>query len=389
MPPTIDPNYVTRVLQEMVQINSVNPSLVAGGNGEAEIAQYLADEMDSLGLEVDIQEVAPNRPNVIGTLKGSGGGRSLMLNGHTDTVGIEGMAAPFSGEIKDGKLYGRGAFDMKSGLAAALGAAKALVDADEKLAGDLVLAMVIDEEFHSLGTQALIEKYVTDGAIITEPTGLRLCVAHRGFEWFNVETVGLAAHGSRYQIGIDANRLMGHFLVELDQLADELMQRTPHELLGLPSIHAPVIKGGSSQAVYAATCLTEIERRTLPNESTEQTLGEIQGILDKLSQTVPNFNATVQHVFSRPAFTTSPDAPISQAVIQAYEQQFDQKPDIYGEQFWMDSGILTQVDIDTVIIGVVGGGAHADVEWIEVDSVVKLTDILLQSSIRYCNGQNA
>src|SRR5690606_31392676 len=210
MPSTIDREYILTDLQKMVQLDSVNPSLVSGGNGEADVAHYLADEMRSLGLEVDIQEVLPNRPNVVGVLKGKGKGRSLMLNGHTDIVGVEGMSDPFSGKIENGRMYGRGAYDMKAGLAASLGVAKALIDAGEELAGDLVLAMVIDEEFHNKGTQAVIKSHPTDAAIVTEPTGLRVCVAHRGFWWFDVETIGRAAHGSRYQDGIDANRLMGY-----------------------------------------------------------------------------------------------------------------------------------------------------------------------------------
>lgn len=385
MPLTIDRDYILTVLQKMVQIDSVNPSLVSGGTGEADVAQYLADEMRSLGLEVDIQEVLPNRPNVVGVLKGKGNGRSLMLNGHTDIVGVEGMADPFSGKIENGRMYGRGAYDMKAGLAASLAVAKALIDAKEELAGDLVLAMVIDEEFHNAGTQAVINSHPTDGAILTEPTGLRVCVAHRGFWWFDVETIGRAAHGSRYQDGIDANRLMGYFLVELDKLAQELLQRPPHELLGTASIHAPLIKGGSSQSVYAARCLTELERRLLPDETPEQALAEIQSIIDRLSATVPNFKATVKQGFGRHAFAISPNNPIVQTVVEAYQGKFEQRPEIYGELWWMDSGLLANAGIDTVIIGPKGAGAHADEEWVELESVFELADILLQSTRQYCN----
>ena len=380
----IDRDYIITVLQKMVQIDSINTSLVAGGNGESELALYLADEMRLLGLEVDIKEVLPNRPNVVGVLKGIGNGRSLMLNGHTDIVGVDGMVNPFSGKIENGRMYGRGAYDMKAGLAASLGVAKALIDADEQLAGDLVLAMVIDEEFHNVGTQAVIKSHSTDGAIVTEPTGLRVCVAHRGFWWFDVETIGRAAHGSRYQDGIDANRLMGYFLVELDKFAEELLQRPAHELLGTPSIHAPLMKGGSSQSVYAANCLTELERRLLPHETPEQALAEIQKIIDRLSKTVPNFKATVKQGFGRPAFATPANNPIVQTVVEAYQGKFEQSPEIYGELWWMDSGLLAEAGIDTVIIGPKGAGAHADEEWVELESVFELTEILLQSTLRYC-----
>jgi len=381
---TIDTDYIIQTLQDMVRIGSVNPELVKGGAGEAELATYLADEMASLGLDVDVYEPKAGRPNVVGVLKGSGDGRSLMLNGHTDIVGVDGMDAPFSAEIKDGKLYGRGAYDMKAGLTASLAVAKALIDSGEQLAGDLVMAMVIDEEFHNTGTEAVIKSHPTDGAIITEPTELRVCVAHRGFWWYDVETIGRASHGARHQDGIDANRLMGYFLVELDKLADELLQRPTHDLLGTPSIHAPLINGGSSQSVYAARCLTELERRLLPDETPEQALAEIQALLDHL----PNFNAIVKQGFGRPAYDISLSAPIVQTVISAYESQFNTPPELYGELWWMDSGLLAQAGIETVIIGPKGAGAHADEEWVDLDSVFQLAEILLSATKIYCNNNS-
>ena len=383
---TIDREYVINTLREMVQINSINPQLVPGGAGEGELAAYLAEEMRRLGLEVEMVETVTGRPNTVGILKGSGGGRSLMLNGHTDTVGVEGMRNPFSAEIREGRMYGRGAYDMKSGLAAMLGVAKALIDAEIELAGDLVLAMVIDEEYTSVGTEAVIESHPTDGAIVAEPTGLRVCIAHRGFQWFDVETVGRAAHGSRYQDGIDANRLMGYFLVELDKLAGELLERPQHALLGSSSIHAPLIKGGSSQAVYAARCLTELERRLLPGETPEQVLGEIQAILDRLTASVPNFRASVKRGFGRSAFEVTPDTPIMQTVVEAYQSHTNQSVEFYGETWWMDSALLADAGIETVIIGARGTGAHADEEWVDLNSVIELAHILTHATVGYCGG---
>jgi len=383
---SIDRDYIVKTLQDMVGINSINPRLVPGGAGEGEIATYLANTMRTIGLDVEIYEPLPGRPNVVGVMQGSGGGRSLMLNGHTDIVGVDGMNKPFSADMRGGKVYGRGAFDMKAGLAASLAVAKAFVEANERLAGDLVLAMVIDEEFHHAGTQAVIKSHATDGAIVTEPTGLRVCVAHRGFWWFDVETMGRAAHGSRYQDGIDANRLMGYFLVELDKLASELLERKPHQLLGPPSIHAPLMKGGSSQSVYAARCLTELERRLLPGETPQQALQEIQSIIDRLSTSVPNFKAAVEQGFGRHAFEVDPQAPIVQTLVDAYRTHMSKSPEIYGELWWMDSALLAEAGIETVIIGPKGAGAHADEEWVELDSVFELAQILIEAAQRYCAG---
>ena len=215
---TIDQAYLTQTLADLIRINSINPDLVPGGVGEAEIAAYVARSMQDIGLTVTTHEPQPGRVSVVGRYAGAGTGRALMLNAHTDTVGIDGMSAPFSAEIRDGKMYGRGAYDMKGSLAACLSAAKAIVEADVPLAGDLLVAAVADEEYASLGTRDLINNYPVDGAIVAEPTQMEICLAHKGFIWLNVETEGRAAHGSRFDLGIDANMRMGRFLAKLDKL---------------------------------------------------------------------------------------------------------------------------------------------------------------------------
>ncbi|MFQ5927129.1 MAG: M20/M25/M40 family metallo-hydrolase, partial [Terriglobia bacterium] len=191
---TIDRPYLVQTLTELIRINSINPTLVPGGPGEAAIAAYVADALRRINLSVATHEPAPGRVSVVGILKGSGGGRSLMLNAHVDTVGIAGMPEPFSAAVRDAKMYGRGAYDMKGSLAAALAAAKALVDARVALPGDLLVAAVADEEYASLGTADLVERYPVDGAVVTEPTELEICLAHTGFLWLEVKTTGRAAH---------------------------------------------------------------------------------------------------------------------------------------------------------------------------------------------------
>jgi acetylornithine deacetylase len=211
MPLVIDQTDLTETLARLVQINSINPTLIAGGAGEREIADFLTTKMSQMGLDVSRYEPESGRVSVVGLLKGQGQGRSLMLNAHVDTVGVEGMADPFSGTVRAGKLYGRGAYDMKGSLAACLAAAKALIEADITLNGDLLIAAVADEEYASLGTADLVNHYQVDGAIVTEPTQMNICLAHKGFIWLEVETLGRAAHGSRFDLGIDANMRMGRF----------------------------------------------------------------------------------------------------------------------------------------------------------------------------------
>jgi len=219
----------------------VNPSLVPGGAGESQVAAYVADTLKALGMTVTTLEGTPGRPSVIGRLAGSGGGRSLMLNAHLDTVGIDGMVDALAPVIRAGRLHGRGAYDMKGSLAACLASVKALVDGKIPLAGDLVVAAVADEEYASLGTAEVVRHAPVTAAIVTEPTELDLCIAHKGFVWLEVETLGRAAHGSRYFEGIDANMRMGRFLGRLDRFEEELRSRLPHPRVGPPSLHAPTV----------------------------------------------------------------------------------------------------------------------------------------------------
>jgi acetylornithine deacetylase len=247
----IDRDYVQETLARLVQINSVNPTLVPGAPGEKEIAGFVAASLMGLGLRTEIFEPEPGRVSVVGRLKGLGGGRSLMLNAHCDTVDVAGMAEPFSGAVRDGKLYGRGAFDMKGSLAACMAAAKSLIDSKTQLRGDVLVAAVADEEYGSLGTSDLIQHVKVDGAIVTEPTALNVCLAHKGYMWIEVEIAGRAAHGSKFGLGIDANMKMGEFLHELAVLERELRARQPHPLVGPPSLHAAMLSGGSG----LRTCL--------------------------------------------------------------------------------------------------------------------------------------
>ena len=246
----VDGSFVREALADLVRIDSRNPALVPGAPGEGPIAAHATRVMESLGMEVEILEPEPGRPSVIGRWRGAGGGRSLMLNGHLDTVGVDGMERPFEPWIEDGRLYGRGAYDMKGSLAACLGAVKALRDADVALAGDLVIAAVADEEVASLGTMAVIGRARTDGAIVTEPTELAVCLAHKGFAWIEVEVEGRAAHGSRPDLGVDANLAMGRVLAEIAALEKELAARPAHPRVGRPSLHVK----GSSSSVWRRPC---------------------------------------------------------------------------------------------------------------------------------------
>jgi acetylornithine deacetylase len=384
VPPDIDADFARDTLIRLVQTNSVNPILDADSPGEGEVAAVIAEILADLGLETRRLEPVPGRVSVIGTRPGAAAGRALMLNAHIDTVGVDGMADPFSAEIKEGRLYGRGAYDMKGSLAACLAAVKALNDGGVTLAGDLVVAAVADEEYSSIGTSDVIGQCRVDGAIVTEPTQLNLCLAHKGYVWLKVTTTGRAAHGSRFQDGVDANMRMGRVLSRLEDLERTLRTGAAHPLVGPPSLHAALLKGGTGVSTYAASSELHVERRTVPGETVEQARGEIQEILDRLGAEDPTFTAAVEAYFAREPFEVGPDAAVVAAVAQAATSVLGRAPAHVGDTPWMDAALLAAAGIETVVIGPAGAGAHAAVEWVELDSVVRLAEILAAAAMEYC-----
>jgi len=384
MNPVIDRDYLFKTLADLIGINSINPTLAPGGKGEVEIADYVARELGAIGLDVQKLEPEPGRVSVLGTLPGTGGGKSLMLNAHYDTVGVDGMEEPFSASVRDGKMFGRGSYDMKGSLAAQISAVKALADAGTKLRGDIVLAAVADEEYGSIGTASVIQCVKTDAAIVTEPTAVQICLAHKGYLWIEVETKGRAAHGSRFELGIDANMRMGRFLAELEELERELRARAPHPLVGPPSLHAAVIRGGEGLSTYAASCKLQIERRTVPGETEAQAVRELQQIVDRLAGADATFHATVRPFFVRDSFEISREARIVRALDQASTRVLGRVPNYMGDTPWMDAALLQAAGVETVVMGPSGGGAHAAVEWVEMESVAQIAAILAEAAIEYC-----
>jgi len=381
--PRIDRAFIVRTLRDLVRIDSVNPDLVPGAAGEAAIAGHLARVLADLGLEVAVHEVAPGRPNVVGRLSGSGRGRSLMLNAHVDTVGVDGMPEPFGAAVDAGRMYGRGTYDMKGGLAAAIGAVKALVDAGRPNAGDVLIAAVADEEYASLGTQDLVLRYRPDGAVVTEPTELDVCLAHKGFVWLEIETRGRAAHGSRPDLGVDANIRMGRVLALLEELSRELDARPAHPLLGHGSLHAATIRGGEGLSTYSPACLLHVERRTMPGETATSVLREIQERLDRLSAADPTFEAAVRLILVRDAFEVAGDAPLVQAVTEAASAVLGRPARHVGQMPWMDAALLAAAGVETVVMGPIGAGAHAREEWVDLESVHAVAATLASAAIEY------
>jgi acetylornithine deacetylase len=389
MPINLDQEYLTNVLSDLVRIDSVNPDLNSEGVGEARIAKFLAETLRQNGMKVRTYELAPQRYNVVGIRKGSGGGKSLMWNAHLDTVGSNGMEHPFQPEIQGGRLYGRGSQDMKGGLAAMVAAARALNEAGIELSGDLMITGVADEEYASLGALDLLRHHKTDAAIVAEPTELRLCLAHRGFAIYEIDTLGRAAHGSRFREGIDAITQMGRVLVRLEQLGQNLIERNPHPLVGPPSLHASLIQGGTEASTYPAHCHLVLERRTNPGETDERVNAEIHAILNELATDDPKFEARMQVTLARPPFEIDRQAEIVQTVASAFQHTLSSPPIIGGASFWTDAALFSQAGIPSVLLGPTGTGLHSAVEWVDLQSCFDLGRILIQTALDYCSIQKS
>jgi len=371
-----------QLLSELVAINSINPDLVPGAPGEAEIAAYIAGWLERAGLEVHLEEPLPGRPNVIGIARGTGGGKTLLLNGHVDTVSVGGMPNPHRPEIRDGRLYGRGAYDMKGGLTACLLAAAAA--RREPLRGDVIVSAVMDEEYAGLGTLAVAGRYQADAAIVAEPTELQLILAHRGFVWLEIETLGVAAHGSRPELGVDAIARMGRLIVELEQLDKNLRANPTHPLLHSGSLHASLIDGGQELSTYPARCVLSIERRTIPGETPESVEAEVRQITQRLQRADPTFKAEFRRILDRSPLETSADAPIAQIVERSARMVLKQAPPVRGVPYWTDAASLQAAGIPTILFGPIGAGAHAVEEWVDLESVKACAEIYLATALEFC-----
>ncbi len=362
----------------------MNPTLVPGAAGERAVAERVASELGSVGLDVEVHDAAPGRPNVVGVVEGRRPGRTLMLCGHLDTVGVTGMTAPFDPSEREGRLYGRGTQDMKSGVAAMVGAA-AFVASRGLEAGRLVVAGVVDEEYASVGADALAQRWTADAAVITESTDLAIATGHKGFAWVDVETRGRAAHGSRPRDGRDAILDMGRVLGRLEALDRELQARPAHPLLGTASLHVSTVAGGRELSVYPDLCSLSFERRTLVDEPDGVALAEAQHILRALHADDPAFDASTHLSLERPAYELPRDHPLPRAIATALTRGGRAAP-VVGMSFWTDAAILGRAGVPSVLFGPTGAGLHSVEEYVEIASVLTCREVLADLAFAFCAG---
>jgi acetylornithine deacetylase len=371
---------LTDLVSRLVAIDSVNPALVDGGAGEAAAAAFVAEWGRAAGLSVDVVG-EPTRPSVVLRARGSGGGRSLLLCGHLDTVDVDGMTDPHVPRVDGDWLYGRGSYDMKAGLAAALIAARDAARLD--LAGDVVVAAVADEEHASIGIQEVLRSVDADAAIVTEPTELEVVVAHKGFVWSEIEVIGRAAHGSRPALGVDAIVKTGPVLVELGALDQALVDR-PHPLLGRASVHASLIEGGSELSSYPGRCVVKIERRTLPGETARDVQREQEELLARCRAADGAFAAERRTLLVREPLEVDPRHEIVETVRAAATSVSGAEPPLTGASYWADSAFIAAAGIPVVLYGPSGEGAHAIEERVSLRDTELVAQALVDVATRFC-----
>jgi acetylornithine deacetylase len=376
---------VLSLLRDLIAIPSINPSLVPGAAGEGEIAAYVAARLRAIGLDVDVYDALPGRPNVVGVAEGREPGPALMFCGHLDTVGVDGMPAPFDPQERQGRLYGRGSQDMKGGLAAMIHAAESVLQRGGLRRGRLVVAAVVDEEYASAGADALVARTAADYAVITEPTDLDVGVAHKGFSAAEIVVHGRAAHGSRPAEGRDAILRMGRVLAALEARDRWLQMQPPDPWLGTGSLHASLIEGGAELSSYPAWCRLQFERRTLPGEPATTAEDELRAILGDLTRADPELTADTRLLLARPPYAIAPSLPWPASVLRACaEAGFPARS--AGFSFWTDAAILGARGIATVLFGPGGAGLHTPEEYVRMDHVIACRDVLVRVVDAWCRA---
>ncbi|KAG4256473.1 hypothetical protein FPRO03_05421 [Fusarium proliferatum] len=375
IPHDVSGNDPVALTQTLVQINSASPDLGSvPGPGETIIARYVAAWLEHRDLETHWVEFEKGRPSVVGVVRGSGGGKSIMFNGHIDTVTIMGYDDdPLSGKIVDGRLYGRGSADMKGGVAAGM---IALANAKKLgLRGDVIFTGVADEESLSKGTEDILRAgWRADAAVVSEPTNLEISHTHKGYCHIEIKIHGLAAHGSRADLGIDAIVNAGHFLVEFGRYAKKLQEGPGHETLGTGTAHASLISGGEEASSYPAQCTIIAERRTIPGETNEAVQKEFDDIIAKVAKEVTDFKAEAKIFFSRPPQFIAADHPFTKLVSSIVGSVTGKDAVIGGALFWTDCALLAEKGIVPLLWGPKGEGLHGKEEFVHVKSIEQVAD---------------
>ena len=371
---------VSEILQRLIRTPSVNPSLAPEeASGEEAIAKVAQEWLAANGVRSWLEEAAPGRPNAVAEV-GKGKGPTLVFCAHLDTVGTQGMTIPpFEPRVEGNRVYGRGSYDMKGSAAAVMSAAAAL--ADENLLGRVLVALVADEEYASIGAQDFVKRHPADACIVTEPSEGRLILAHKGFVWAEIVTRGRAAHGSRWDLGVSAIGKMGRIISALEDFDQKDLRRRVHPLVGPASQHCSLIEGGLGLSTYAEECRLKVERRTLPGELPHRVIEELEEVIRSTGA-----EAHVSCLLDRPPLDCDRESRIATCLREAATSVTGGTPEDGGVSYWMDAALFHAAGIPTVNYGPAGAGAHEAVEWVDLDSVVSCAQVLAETARRFCNS---
>jgi acetylornithine deacetylase len=369
------------ILQELIRTPSVNPTLAPNeAHGEEAIAKLARDWLAANGLKSWLEEAGPGRPNAVAEV-GTGKGPTLVFCAHLDTVGTAGMTIPpFEPKLESSRVYGRGSYDMKGSAAAVMSAAAAL--AGDEFHGRVLVALVADEEYASIGAQDFVRRHAADACVLTEPSEGRLILAHKGFVWAEIATSGRAAHGSRWDLGVSAIAKMGKIIAALEHFDQKELRKRTHPLVGPASQHSSLIRGGSGLSTYAEECTLSVERRTLPGETPEQVMEELDEVVRASGE-----QAQVRRLLDRPPLSCDANSKIATSLRDAAISVTGRTPEIAGVGYWMDVALFAAAGIPSVNYGPGGAGAHEAVEWVDLDSVVTTAQILVETARRFCCRQ--
>ena len=372
----VSQDELINMLLEIVSI----PSYKGVENQETEVAKYIKSVFDKEGIECYLEEVADGRCNVIATLKGTGVGKTLLLNGHTDTVPPNDMDSALEPFIKDGRIFGRGTSDMKGPIVSMMGAMIAIKRLNFPLKGNIIFTGVLDEENNSIGTLDLVDKGIkADGAIVGEPTELHIATAHRGLEWFEFKFIGKAVDF--------INALEEHLIPKLAQ--------KKHPILEEATLNYGVIRGGTQSSTVAGECVLQVDRRWLPDEIYEDIIQEFRDIIDMLSFKDKDFKCEMKVTeeslmrdgYIHDAMEIDANHPLVELAHTTASKVLDYEVKKTLFPAWTDGALLSKyLKIPTLIMG--PGEVevcHSNIENISIDQLFKATIIYSLVAIEFCN----
>ncbi|NLI95095.1 MAG: M20 family metallopeptidase [Synergistaceae bacterium] len=384
------PEEVLSLAGDLVRIPS--HSQVPGR--ETEVAQWLAGWLGRNGIDVTLRPVVDERPNVIARLKGEGGGPALMLNGHLDTVPPYTMSIdPFSGELKDGRIWGRGSADMKGACAAMAMTLVALKRSGLRLAGDLFFTGVINEELKSEGSEDIVlNGPKADAVIVGEPSELNLSVGHRGLEWIEVEVIGRAAHGGRPHLGVNAISKMAAFIRKMEAELPPRLNARVHPLMGPPIFNLGVIHGGTQPSSVADRCVLQLDRRLVPGETWQSVMAELEEIIEICRKDDPEFNATLRRIPDNMAtmdhlpMEFPLEHPLLGILEKAVERVTGRKPQRTCCTGWTDAALFANQGKTPALV--LGPGtiavAHGAEEHCPADQIVQAVLVYGLAALEFC-----